>query len=107
MLLALPGVSVALLDLQARRALLTSWPARTLVVYLVTLLVGAVMWAGLVAAASARGGWLARALLVAGATMAVGAQVYFFGRYHAFMNPRAVLVGTSMMPSVGQQLWSD
>ncbi len=39
--------------------------------------------------------------------MAVGAQVYFFGRYHAFMNPRAVLVGTSMMPSVGQQLWSD
>jgi len=31
----------------------------------------------------------------------------FFGRYHAYMNPRAVLVGTSMLPSVGQQLWSD
>ena len=39
--------------------------------------------------------------------MALGAQFYFFGRYHAFMNPRAVVVGTSMMPSVGQQLWSD
>ena len=43
----------------------------------------------------------------AAATMAVGAQLYFFGRYHAYMNPRAVLVGTSMMPSVGQQLWID
>src|ERR1700721_2644715 len=53
------------------------------------------------------GGWLARALLLVGALMAVGAQLYFFGRYRAFMNPRAVLVGTSMLPSVGQQLWSD
>jgi glucan phosphoethanolaminetransferase (alkaline phosphatase superfamily) len=39
--------------------------------------------------------------------MAVGAQLYYFGRYHAYMNPRAVLVGTSMLPSIGQQLWSD
>ncbi len=41
------------------------------------------------------------------AALAVGAQRYFFARYHAYMNPRAVLVGTSMLPSVGQQLWVD
>jgi Sulfatase len=44
---------------------------------------------------------------VAAAALAVGAQRYFFARYHAYMNPRAVLVGTSMLPSVGQQLGVD
>ena len=59
------------------------------------------------AAASARRAWGSRALLVVAAALAVGAQRYFFARYHAYMNPRAVLVGTSMLPSVGQQLWVD
>lgn len=106
-LLASPGFAVAALDVQARHAQIHAWPTSARLGYAFTLVLGGLLWAGLVAAAAAPGAWLARALLVACATMAVGAQVYFFGRYHAFMNPRAVVVGTSMMPSVVQQLWSD
>jgi len=106
-LLGAPGTGVALLDAAARRDQILSWPPATTALYVGTCLLGAVMWAGLVETAAARGAWLTRALLVTAAALAVGAQVYFFGRYHAYMNPRAVLVGTSMLPSVGQQLWVD
>jgi glucan phosphoethanolaminetransferase (alkaline phosphatase superfamily) len=106
-LLVSPGLAVAILDLQARHDQIREWPRAVLLLYVATLVLGGVLWAGLVAAAASPRAWLARALLVAGATLALGAQFYFFGRYHAFMNPRAVVVGTSMMPSVGQQLWSD
>ncbi|HEX4447793.1 MAG TPA: sulfatase-like hydrolase/transferase, partial [Polyangiaceae bacterium] len=64
-------------------------------------------WGSLVMAASARRAWASRLLLALTAALAVGAQRYFFARYHAYLNPRAVLVGTSMLPSVGQQLWVD
>ena len=107
LLVAAPGFGIALLDLEARHDQLASWHRPAVILYAVTLALSSVLWGALVAAASARGAWVARVLLAAGATMAVGAQLYFFGRYHAFMNPRAVLVGTSMLPSVGQQLWSD
>ena len=106
-LLAAPGAGVALLDTATRHDQILAWPPATAAPTWPRCLLGAVMWAGLVEAAAARGAWLARALLVTAAAMAVGAQLYFFGRYHAYMNPRAVLVGTSMLPSVGQQLWSD
>jgi Sulfatase len=106
-LLVVPGACVALLDAAMRRDQIVTWPGGTQMAYAGTCLLGAVMWAGLVQAAAAQRAWLARALLPAAAAMAVGAQVYFFGRYHAYMNPRAVLVGTSMLPSVGQQLWVD
>jgi glucan phosphoethanolaminetransferase (alkaline phosphatase superfamily) len=104
---AIPGLALAALDLSARRAQITVWPRATIAAYAATLLLGAILWGALVVAAAARRAWPARVLLVVGAAMAVGAQVYFFDRYHAYMNPRAVLVGTSMLPSVGQQLWSD
>ncbi len=106
-LLATPGLLVATLDLQARHAQILAWPRSTQLAYVASLLMGSVLWAMLVAAAAAPRAWFARGLLAVAATMALGAQFYFFGRYHAFMNPRAVVVGTSMMPSVGQQLWSD
>jgi glucan phosphoethanolaminetransferase (alkaline phosphatase superfamily) len=106
-LLALPGVAIALLDWTARHDQIVTWPRTTLASYAATLVLGAVVWGALLAASAAPHAWVARALLVFGAGLAVGAQVYYFGRYHAYMNPRAVLVGTSMMPSVGQQLWSD
>ena len=102
-----PGVLVAGLDGWARHAQIGAWPTTVRVAYGLTLLLGGLLWAGLVAAAAGPRAWFSRALLVVAATMALGAQAYFFGRYHAFMNPRAVVVGTSMMPSVGQQLWSD
>jgi hypothetical protein len=54
-----------------------------------------------------RRSWTVRLLPLAVLAFAVGAQRYFFARCHAYLNPRAVLVGTSMLPSIGQQLWSD
>lgn len=106
-LLVLPGLGVAALDASARPEQLAAWSGPTFAVYVATVVLSTLVWAALVLAASARGAWVARGLLALAATMAIGAQAYFFGRYHAYMNPRAVLVGTSMLPSVGQQLWSD
>ena len=106
-ILAAPGVGLALLDLGSRRDQIASWPRATLAEYAGTLALSATLWCALVAAASARRAWGARGLLVITAALAIGAQRYFFARYHAYMNPRAVLVGTSMLPSVGQELWVD
>jgi glucan phosphoethanolaminetransferase (alkaline phosphatase superfamily) len=103
----LPGLSLAAVDVGARHQQMAAWTRATWLSYGATALLGAILWAALVVAAAARRAWPARVLLVLVAATAVGAQLYFFGRYHAFMNPRAVLVGTSMLPSVGQQLWSD
>lgn len=46
-------------------------------------------------------------LLIAFAILAVGAQSYTFARYQAYMDDRAVLLGTALLPSIGQQLWHD
>jgi len=106
-LLAVPVVGIAFLDAATRHEQIAAWPPATTLAYVGTLVLGGVMWAALIQAAAARRAWPARVLLVTAASLAVGAQLYFFGRYHAYLNPRAVLVGTSMLPSVGQQLWSD
>ena len=100
-------MALAVLDLASRRDQILAWPRATLAAYAGTLAISVTLWGALVAAASARRAWGSRALLVLTAALAVGAQRYFFARYHAYMNPRAVLVGTSMLPSVGQQLWVD
>ena len=106
-ILGVPGAGIALLDVATRHEQIAAWPGATTLAYVGTLVLGAVLWAALIQAAAARRAWPARVLLVTTASLAVGAQLYFFGRYHAYLNPRAVLVGTSMLPSVGQQLWSD
>jgi hypothetical protein len=106
-ILLLPGAGMAILDLATRHDQIVAWPPGTTLAYVGTLVLGTVMWAGLVQAAAARNAWPARVLVVTAAALAVGAQLYFFGRYHAYLNPRAVLVGTAMLPSVGQQLWGD
>jgi Sulfatase len=106
-ILAGPGIGLAVLDLASRRDQIAGWPPATLAAYAGTLALSATLWGALVAAASARRAWASRGLLIVAAALAIGAQRYFFARYHAYMNPRAVLVGTSMLPSVGQQLWVD
>jgi glucan phosphoethanolaminetransferase (alkaline phosphatase superfamily) len=106
-ILAAPGAVLALVDWASRREQIATWDRRTLALYAATLVLSATLWAAFVAAASVRRAWATRALLVLFAALAIGAQRYFFERYHAYMNPRAVLVGTSMLPSVGQQLWID
>ncbi len=105
--LAVPGFLLGCVDWAARREQIAGWPRATIGAYLGTLALSGVLWGALVAAASARRAWGLRALLAASAAFAVGTQLYFFARYHAYMNPRAVLVGTSMLPSIGQQLWVD
>jgi hypothetical protein len=106
-ILALPGIAMAVLDGVVRRQQIATWSAATLAEYVAALVLGGVLWAALLAASAQPRAWGARVLLALGSGLAVGAQIYFFERYHAYMNPRAVLVGTSMMPSVGQQLWID
>jgi hypothetical protein len=105
--LIVPGLGIAVVDAETRRDQIGAWPASTIASYAATLLLGAVLWAALLGAAMARRSWTLRLVPLAAAAFAVGAQRYFFARYHAYLNPRAVLVGTSMLPSVGQQLWSD
>ncbi len=106
-ILALPGVALGCIDWTARREQIASWPGATIAAYIGTIALSFTLWAALVAAASAPRAWSLRAFLAVSSALAVGAQLYFFARYHAYMNPRAVLVGTSMLPSVGQQLWVD
>jgi glucan phosphoethanolaminetransferase (alkaline phosphatase superfamily) len=48
-----------------------------------------------------------RVVLVVAAGLLVGSQIYTYGRYAAYVTHRAVLVGTSFLPSVGQHLWFD
>ncbi len=50
---------------------------------------------------------LAVGVVVGFASLAWGGQGYLFGRFHSYLNERAVLVGTSMLPSVGQQILAD
>ena len=105
--LAGPGAALGLVDWASRHEQIATWSRPTLALYAGTLALSTTLWAAFVVAASSRRAWAARALLVVFAALALGAQRYFFERYHAYMNPRAVLVGTSMLPSVGQQLWID
>lgn len=108
--LVAPALVVLGADLSRRGARIAAYSGRELAFYAASWVAGALLWATLLALASRRSGvapWAARALLVAGATLAFAAQLYTFDRYQAYVNHRAVLVGTSMLPSIGQQLWFD
>ena len=107
-ILAVPGLLLGCIDWAARRDQIAAWPRATLGAYIGTVALSAMLWAALVAAAQLPGARGAcEPCSCRAAALAVGAQLYFFARYHAYMNPRAVLVGTSMLPSIGQQLWVD
>jgi hypothetical protein len=108
--LLLPGLGVVTTDLALRHTRMTELSLRGIVVYVLTVLLSVTLWASLAwVAAYGRGvvRWVSLALIAALAVLAVGGQLYAFARYDAFLNDRSVLVGTSMMPSVGQQLWFD
>jgi hypothetical protein len=107
---ALPGIAIVGLDLALRGHVIAALASPARAAYAMSAMLSVILWGALVLAGAQREGperWLARALLVVSAGSVMGAQLYFFDRYHAFMSSRAVLVGTSMLPSVGQQLWSD
>ena len=110
MLAVAPVVFLISTDVARRHGYLAHLVTDELHFYLRTVVVTTVFVTALLVAAAGSGGVrrnVARVLLVATALLAVGAQVFTFGRYHAYLNPRAILVGTSMLPSIGQQLWMD
>ena len=98
------------MDLTKRHARVLSFEGKDLAFYIGSAVVGLVVWASLLGVASRARGvtrWPVRIGLVAAALLLVGSQIYTFDRYQAYVNHRAVLVGTSFLPSVGQQLWFD
>jgi glucan phosphoethanolaminetransferase (alkaline phosphatase superfamily) len=109
-LLAVPAVAIVLSDVVRRRDQIRHFEDLELAYYLTTIALSLVLWGALLAIATRREGTarhVARLLLVALALFAFGGQSYTFDRYQAYLNHRAVLVGTTMLPSIGQQLWSD
>jgi glucan phosphoethanolaminetransferase (alkaline phosphatase superfamily) len=109
-LLFAPTLGIIGVDLAKRHPRLLGFAGPDLLFYLGSLLVGLVLWSSLLAVATRARGvarWPVRVLLVLGALLLVGSQIYTFQRYQAYVNHRAVLVGTSFLPSIGQQLWFD
>ena len=107
---SLPGLSILAFDWLHRPEQLRSMGRHDASIYFLWVLVSACFWGALVYTAMQRRTklrWIGFALLVAGAVFAVGGQAYTFERYRSYLDHRALLVGTSFMPSVGQQLWSD
>lgn len=103
-------LALFLFDFGRRRLRIVDFEPSELFFYVASGFLGVVMWLCLIAAATrirGIGRWPVRILLVVGALLAVGGQLYTFARYGAYMNHRAVLVGTSFLPSIGQQLWFD
>lgn len=110
LVLASPAIAIVATDVARRGDQLWHYSPAGLVHYAWTMALSALVWSGLLVAASAQRGagrWVARVVLAVGATFAVGSQAYTFDHYHGYLNTRAVLVGTRMLSSVGGQLWSD
>lgn len=109
-LLLVPPLAVIALDLARRHARIFAFEGMDLVFYFASCAIGVLLWTSLTAAATrirGPGRWVVRVLLGVAALLAVGGQIYTALRYGAYINARAVLVGTSFLPSVGQQLWFD
>ncbi len=109
-LLFSPPLAIAACDAARRASWLAHMARDDLRSYVASLVMASALWASVVCIATRRAGsgrWIGRALLLVLSVLAVGGQLYTFDRYQAYLNHRAVLVGTSMMPSVGQQLWTD
>lgn len=110
LLLAVPGFGIVLGDWSRRGPQLHALGHKDNLRYWAFALFSAVLWGAVLhLSLQRRTRWRFAALAFAllGAVFAVGAQAYCFDRYQAYLDHRAALVGTSMMPSVGQQLWMD
>ena len=109
-LIVSPFLLIAIRDFSLRSGRIVQFEPGAMAFYASSLLLSALFWSGLMIAAARRRGltrWLTRALMLVVALFAVGAQSYTFTRYQTYMDHQSVLVGTSMMPSIWQQLTSD
>lgn len=103
-------IAIVTYDFGRRGTRIAAFEPGELFFYFASAVVGVVLWTSLLVAATrrrGRGRWPVRVVLGICALLCVGSQLYTFARYGAYMNHRAVLVGTSFLPSVGQQLWFD
>lgn len=103
-------IALVAYDFGRRRARIVDFEPKELFFYVGSAVVGVLLWTSLLSVATRTRGvgrWTVRAIIAVSALLCVGSQLYTFARYGAYMNHRAVLVGTSFLPSVGQQLWFD
>ncbi len=111
MLTAIVGCAVLACDVLLRRAFLSSFERRDAIVYALSAVACGMFWASLFALAAwhpqraVRNVALGGGALLAG--LLVGGQLYLFSRYGNYLDYRAAIVGTGMLPSVKQQLWYD
>jgi glucan phosphoethanolaminetransferase (alkaline phosphatase superfamily) len=109
-LVVLAPLALVGLDFGRRRLRIVDFERDEIIFYFASAAVGVLLWVCLLSAATRARGvgrWPVRVLVAVCALLAVGGQLYTFARYGAYMNHRAVLVGTSFLPSIGQQLWFD
>jgi glucan phosphoethanolaminetransferase (alkaline phosphatase superfamily) len=110
LVLVTPLVLIVAVDLQLRGARLAQLSPGYMGSYAFAMAESAVLWGALLLAASARRGWfrwVASALFILLAVLAVGVQVYFHRQYSIYLNLDATLFGTSLSTSVFGQLRAD
>lgn len=110
LLLLAPIFLVVLVDARIRGGRLLELGPRYFASYAAAMIESGVLWAVLLYAASARRGvvrWIAAALFVILATLAMGSQIYFHRQYAIYLNLDATLFGTSLASSLAGQLKAD
>jgi glucan phosphoethanolaminetransferase (alkaline phosphatase superfamily) len=106
-----PTMLLCFEDYRLRAPKLAALHGAALLAYGASVVASLLLWGGLVVAIAQMRSGTRRAILavasMAVASLLVGNQLYAFQRYHAYLDAKAVLVGTSMLPSVTQQLATD
>ncbi len=98
------------LDFALRGRLLHEFTREAARAYVACFAPAAIAWGALTVAAARRRGWTAwagRVVLAALALFAVGTQLQTQARYGSYLNWRTALMGNSLTPFLGQQLWGD
>jgi len=109
-LIVLAPVSIVIVDYAKRHERFADFTSFDRFFYFASAALGVVLWTALFLAGTRVRGmsrWPVRVFIGIAALLAVGGQLYTYSRYSAYMNYRSVLVGTTFLPSIGQQLWFD
>jgi glucan phosphoethanolaminetransferase (alkaline phosphatase superfamily) len=109
-LVVVPGLAVVALDFALRGKLLREFTREASLAYGACFAPAALAWGALVVAAARRRGWTrwaGRGLLAALALLSLGTQLQTWARYGSYLNWRTALMGNSLTPFLGQQLWGD
>jgi hypothetical protein len=105
-----PGLAVAGLDFALRGRLLREFTREAAIAYEECFAPALIAWGALIVASARRRGWtrwMGRVLLASLALFSVGTQVQTWARYASYLNWRTALMGNSLLPFLGQQLWGD